>query len=484
MGNNKLIAFFAAAACVYPLFAGDSGGLRPYIDAALGNDPSGRRAQSELLEAEAEARAAKAQRLLDGSLGAAASKTVTNELSSSGATDVGYLGGSASAQTIGPWGSVLSGSLGYGVYNSANAWFDGFDASLGLSIPVFVNGRFFDERLGAAARRAAIELPLEAAREGGRTARLNTVRSAARAALDLAAAERQLRLASAQYKIALRDAEIARVKYDAGTLSFRERSELERVADSSGVAEISARFKRDGALGKLSRLTGIPQAEIQTAIQAAAPTAPSLPAEAAIQRLIEQAALASGSAEVRSAQRQLQAARDAEILAGAEAAPLLSAKGSASLPGPVARADASSAEPGWSASLSLSVPLPLSLSKEKTAAARAKASAAGYALAEAEDSAQASLESARVALREAQARETYLLGLLASAQKQEGEMAAAVAAQTATALDAERADCSTLEASASLQDARSAEFLALMDIYALAGLDPMELVSAESAPKE
>lgn len=465
----SFIILFLCVVCEF--FAVEKPDLRALGEAAIAANPDSLRAAEELKAAEAEADAARTERLLSGKL----SVDATGNGNTSGEPEPGTAYGfETSANMVAPAGSKVSLGAEYKISVEDSVKTDSARFSAGVSVPVFVNGRLVDSRLGRAAEISAISAPLDSARAAAAEKRRNTVDSAFRLALDAASADRSRSLAERRVVIAEKETVIARVKCQLGSLSFSELAKIEKAADEGRLAALEAGYLREKKLRLLCASTGYAESDIELG-------ALNVPASF---RLPDPLPDTAASPESIRASRARESAQMARLLAGAENAPSFGLSAAGTLPGPVSRTKESVPDGQWSATASVSVPLPTGVSSSRKKAADARLSAAFQGEAAALQDSSLSVESAQNAYREALARERLREQILEQTRARHREVLLALESRTATNLDAERAELSVDEALAALEDDRSARFKAALDIYALCGLDPLELLSGPENSKE
>ena len=124
----------------------------------------------------------------------------------------------------------------------------------------------------------------------------------------------------------------------------------------------------------------------------------------------------------------------------------------------------------------MTVPLPSGLSSARKKAADARLSSARQNENAVRANYSDTMNSALDAFTSAVAREQLQEQLLTQTSARSKEVLSALESETATTLDAERAQLSVDEAKAALEDDRSARFKAELDIYQICGLDPLELL--------
>ncbi len=455
-----------------------SGLETPYLwtlaDASLARNLDLLKASKELAAAEANAAAARAERLLSGNAGVNAGLADRIDSPNADSTRAFSSGGSLSASTASVAGSTLSLGVDYGYEDKGTVESDTVTVKAGANVPVLVNGRLIDTRLAGAARAAAIDLPLEGARETAAAKERETVDSALRLALDAAAADRAREIAERNAELAARELAIAQVRRDQGTLGYYDLAKAEKSADEARLAALEAALSRDRKLRALSAATGVDGAEIDLARIAA----PGLGQDARFEALARGVA-EYPSAAIRSAARAREIAEMERILAGTENAPRFALSSSATLPGPASRSreEYDAADKGsWSAQASVTVPLPTGLGAAKREAADARRDAARLGEESVRRASLDTLRTLRDALTSARSRVSLREDLLSAAESRLNDVRSAYAGQTATQLDVDRAQAAALEARSSLEDARAARFTALLDIYAFCGLDPRDLV--------
>lgn len=443
-------------------------------EAALANDPERRIAIEQLRVAEAEAAATKIKRLVDGSASAQVARSDPGEASPAGPTDT--VSGDLSASSSLPLGSTLSvgGSYGYSTNRLRDA--DSATMKAALRVPVFVNGRLVDPRIGDAAKTAGIELPVEAARDASDSRARATVDAAFRLALDAASASRAVSLAERRSAVADRDLAIAEVRREQGTIGYSDLAEKQRAADEARLAALESRLARDGKIRALLAATGMDAARIDPAALAAL----FAPETATADGLFSDAASAV-TAEARKAERDRKSAESSRILAGAEIAPSFALQSSVTVPGPASRAEASDAgladpDATWAASASVTVPLPTGYGSSRMKAADARIAVARIAEAEAAQGAADRMTALRDAWTACDARAALRAQLLAQATARLDLVRASFARQTATALDVERAELAEAESRAALEDSKSDRFKAALDIVSYCGIDPRTVV--------
>jgi outer membrane protein TolC len=446
--------------------------LSAIAEAALTNDPERLIAIAQLRAAEADAAATKTKRLIDGSASAQVSRSDPGDSSPVGPTDT--VSGDLSATSSLPLGSTLSlgGSYGYSTNDKADS--DTATVTAGISVPVFVNGKFVDPGIGGAAKTSGIDLPVEAARDVSDLRARATVDAAFRLALDAASAARSVSLAERRSAIADRDLAIAEVKRDQGTIGYSDLAEKQRAADEARLSALEARLSRDAKIRALCAATGMDFGRIDPAAleSLAAPASPS--ADALLSNAPE-------SAEARKAERDRRSAESSRILAGAEIAPTFGLQSSVTVPGPASRSEAKDAGLGepdtsWSASASVSIPLPTGYGGNRLRAADARVSAARIAEANVAQSSANRVTELRDAWTACDAKVTLRAQLLAQATSRLELVRASLDRQTATALDADRAELAVAEARSALEDSKSDLFKAALDMATRSGIDPRTIV--------
>jgi outer membrane protein TolC len=127
----------------------------------------------------------------------------------------------------------------------------------------------------------------------------------------------------------------------------------------------------------------------------------------------------------------------------------------------------------------VTVPLPFGASSAKKDAAASRVSSAYQNELAAKTEAQEKLASSKNAYVLALARERLREDLLSQAKIRHREVVLAFESRTATQLDVDRALLSVDEAAAALEDDKIARFKAVLDIYALCGIDPRQLFYPE-----
>ena len=468
MKKRTLISLFSLLVCIGSC-AAENPDLYAIADAAKTNNPARLKAVEELRAAEADASAERAQRLLSGNL--SANVTRNDAINDDKINPVNTVGGEVSASTLAPAGAKISLGAKYSLSRQkdmTDTMINSDTATLnaGVSVPVFLNGRVVDFRLDQAARASTIDIPLETARTAAVADERNAVDSALRLALDLATADRNLSLAVRRVDLAEKDAAVARVKYQLGTVSFSDLDKIEKALDEAKLSAFEARRLRDKRMRDLCTTTGfsadsldpgifiVPVSAIETASLADCVTSPE----------IVQAIRASRSAEM------------ALVLAGAENAPILSFAANCALPGPETKKKKDYSDGEWSASATMTVPLPSGLSSARKKAADARLSSARQNENAVRANYSDTMNSALDAFTSAVAREQLQEQLLTQTSARSKEVLSALESETATTLDAERAQLSVDEAKAALEDDRSARFKAELDIYQICGLDPLELL--------
>ena len=337
-----------------------------------------------------------------------------------------------------------------------------------LGVPVLVNGRIVDLRLGPAAVRSAAERPLAAARnsleESGRAIAADTFALA----LNYAAAERSFSLAERRAALAEREALVARTRVELGTLSRRELAEAEEASDSSALALIDARHGRDAALGALARRTGVPPGDIDPKRLRAPDAAPMRSGSPA-------AAIAGGS--VRKAILDREAAEDALLLSALRGAAQISVFGNLSTPGPLLRSDNAGSDPDWSVGLRLNIPIAPGVNEAYRKSAERKLAAASQAERGARSLAADAAAKAYSDVEAAEARQEYFAKRVDLTRTRLQETLAALENETATELDAERARIAADAAGADFENARSARCIALLKLKSLSAPTVEDLLS-------
>lgn len=471
--KRKFLPFFGllVASAMCPVWS-QALDLSAFAEAALANDPERLIAIEQLRAAEAEAAATKTKRLIDGSASAQASRSDPGDSSPVGPTDT--VSGDLSATSSLPLGSTLSlgGSYGYSTNKKADS--DTATVKAGIRVPMFVNGKFVDPRIGGAAKTSGIDLPVEAARDASDSRARATVDAAFRLALDAASAARSVSLAGRRSAVADRDLAIAEVKRDQGTIGYSDLAEKQRASDEARLAALEARLSRDAKIRALCAATGIDFASIDPAALESLAAPPSVDVDALLSN-------APASAEARKAERDRRSAESSRILAGAEIAPTFGLQSSVTVPGPASRSEAKDAGLGepdtsWSASASVSIPLPTGYGGNRLKAADARVSAARIAEADAAQSSANRATALRDAWTACDARVTLRAQLLAQATSRLELVRASLDRQTATALDADRAELAVAEARSALEDSKSDLFKAALDIATQCGIDPRTIV--------
>lgn len=452
-----------------PVTAGEKTGLLALAESALAHAPDRLKATAELKAAESDAAAERAKRLLSGTVSGSAGREDALGTGSSSTSQANSYSGALSATTVSKAGSTVTLGAEYGYAKTEKNNTDSATLNAGISLPVFVNGRLVDFRLDEAAKASFIDLPLETARETAAAKERSTVDAVLRLALDAAGAERARAIAERAADIAERETAIAMVKRSQGTLSYSELSKIEKEADEARLTALESRYSRDAKLRSLCAATGLDETAIRLPLLVA-------PGDA-----VPKAAEASGG----TTQAMLGAARArkntemSRILSGTENAPTFALSAKTKLPGPATRDqdDFDPEEKGtWSAQASVAIPLPsgLGTARKKAADARVEAARLGE-----EAAVRAAADEARVlgdALTSASARVTLREDLLTQAESRLRDVLSSLNSQTATKLDEDRARLAVDEALAALEDARSARFKAVLDMYAFRGLDPLVLI--------
>lgn len=453
--------------------------LESLIDAALRTNSGRFEAQKTLSASEFEAKSERASRQFTGSASLSGKRSGTalddtSPASGSSGTALTGLTGSVEAAASGPALSQISGGASYDVSipDVGERSLDSLSVQGSIRIPVFVNGKLFDGRLGKAAIRSAIELPLETARAAAVETDRQLADSVVRYALDTASACRAWKIAERNATLAAREAEIAAVRRETGLTGFNELYRVEREADEARVQAQDLRFSYSAKKRILETATGVvfDDSDLQTL---------SVP-DAVSHSDLERLAPPASSAQVLSASRAREAAEYGRILAGATDSPSLSLSAQVTTPGPLARADRPVSGTGWSAGLGVTVPV-------TAGAAVARREAAGFRLDAArlaEKNALSLEDSTRTALfdsyESALAKEKLRRQLLERTRTRQQEVVLAAASGTATSIDIERASLAVEEAVASFLDACSARFLAALDICELGSVDPVVLCRISS----
>lgn len=438
-------------------------------DAAKTNNPSRLKAAEELRAAEADAEAERARRLISGNISANVARNDT--INDDKKEPVDIAGGEISASTMAPAGAKISVGAKYSLSRQKDLTdtainTDTATLNAGVSVPVFVNGRIVDPRLSQAAIASAIDIPLEAARSSSAADERNAVDSALRLALDVAAADRNLSLAVRRGDLAEKDASVARVKFQIGTLSFSELDKIEKASDEAKLSVFEARRVRDKKMRDLCTATGFSADALDPALFLAPVSTLEISAfaDCATSPEIVQAIRASRSAEM------------SLVLAGAENAPTLSFSANCTVPGPETKKKSAYSDGEWAASATMTVPLPSGLTTARKKAADARLAEARQNEASARQNLTDSMDSVLDAYTSAVERERLQEQILSQTSARSKQVLSALESQTATSLDAERALLSVDEAASALEDDRSARFRAELDIYRLCGLDPLELL--------
>ncbi len=458
-----LSVFLCACACA---LGSEKPDLRAIADAAVEHDPSSLGATHNLRAAESDAIAERARRRFDGTVSPRASLNLNIEEPYDQGTS---LGGEVSATTTGNAGSQIKVGADYGMTMVDSGIKDTAKLSAGVSLPVFVNGRFIDTRLDEAEKFSAIELPLGTARDSAAAKIRLTADAAIRLALDTASAERSSKLAERRAVIAEKEAVIARVNRTIGNLSFSELSKIEKEADQARILTLESRQAWEMRLSSLCAFTGYSKDDID-------PSRFSVPASSLNG---EEDFDVEGFPAVLEAARERQAAETAQILQGAQDSPRLNLSADCSLLGPGSRKNTPPPRGEWSASLAVTVPLSFGASSAKKDAAASRVSSAYQNELAAKTEAQEKLASSKNAYVLALARERLREDLLSQAKIRHREVVLAFESRTATQLDVDRALLSVDEAAAALEDDKIARFKAVLDIYALCGIDPRQLFYPE-----
>jgi outer membrane protein TolC len=481
-GGRTFAAISLTFLATVSLFAESPSALQTLVDKALVNDPNRIKAIETLRAAEADAAGEKARRLVDGAISATAGRT--NGIGGAD-SDGSALQGGISAATLLPAGAKLSvgTSYQYSMQNAADTATTGEETtdstsfSAGVKVPVFVNGKPVDTRLEKASRAAAIDLPLEAAREAASDQERYTVDAVLRLALDAASADRACFIAQRNADIAKHDANIARVKREQGLLGYADLSKIEKDANEERVSALEARFLRDKKIRALAAATGEPEnGETSGGIDLAGIVAPEVGVDPS---------LFPDSADTPDMRKAARARKNAEmnlILAGSESAPTFEVSASASVPGPSTRAQKAydpDAKGTWTASAGINVPLPTGAGSAKVKAADARLAAARQEeIASARSSAD-TLEALRNAWITAGEKIKLREQLVEQAEARLRDVQSSFETQTATKLDVDRARLTSDDAASSLEDDKSASFKALLDLYSYCGLDPRVLLKEE-----
>jgi len=468
MKKKALFGLFFLFMCI-GFYAADKPDLYMIANAAKTNNPARLKAAEELRAAEADAVAERAQRLLAGNISANVARNDAINDDNKNPSDT--VGGEISASTLAPAGATISVGAKYSLSrqkdltDTANNS-DTTTLNAGVSVPVFLNGRVVDLRLDQAARASAIDIPLEAARAAAAADERDAMDAVLRLALDVSGADRSLSLAVRRADLAEKDAAVARVKFQLGTLSFSDLDKTEKDLDEAKLSAFDARRLRDKKMRDLCTATGFSPDSLDPGIFIAPVSA------------IKTASLADcvTSPEIVQAIRASRLAEMALVLAGAENAPSLGIAANCALPGPVTTQKSAYSDGEWTASATMTVPLPTGLSSARKKAADARLSAARQNENAARENFGDAMDSALDALNSAVSREQLQEQILSQTSARLKEVLSALESQTATTLDAERAQLSVDEAKAALEDDRSARFKAELDIYRLCGLDPLELL--------
>jgi outer membrane protein TolC len=468
MKKRILTGLFFLFLC-FEFYAAEKPDLYAIANAAKTNNPARLKAADELRAAEADAAAEKAQRLLSGNISANVARN--DDINDDKTNPVDAVGGELSASTLAPAGAKISVGAKYSLSRQKDLTDTEINSDMttlnaGVSVPVFLNGRVIDLRLDKAAKASAIEIPLEAARSAAAADERNAADSALRLALEASGADRSLSLALRRADLAEKDAAVARVKYQLGTISFSDLDKTEKALDEAKVSAFEARRLRDKKIRDLCTMTGFSADSLDPAIFIAPVSA------------IDSAALAdcATSPEIAQAIRASRSAEMALVLSGAENAPSLSLSANCSLPGPETKKKNFYSDGEWAASATMTIPLPSGVSSARKKAADARLSAARQNESAVRSNFSDTMNSALDALASAIAREQLQEQILTQTSERSRQVLSSLESQTATTLDAERAQLSVDEAKGALEDDRSARFKAELDLYQLCGLDPLELL--------
>jgi outer membrane protein TolC len=460
----------------------DSDAFERLLMAGLEKDPRAASIAHSYRSVRASARETEAKRLLDLSATGSYSykipdKSVEVDPVFPEPKDSGAVSSKASAAVLGPLGSSLSADLSYSLSHDDEDHSDSLGAGLTLSLPILVNGMLVDPRLSPAAKRLAVDSPLEGAVMGEKSDRCSFVLALMRQILEYAQLRRTAALSEQEAGIDQRDLEIARVKYSGGTISFKELREAESQAESSRLASIADRVSFKNLARKLEMSTGIPSNEIE-----GMPI--SCPADSSVF-----SADAYGKAEdglsVLQALRDLKDAEAARIVGGAQSAPRLNLTGGYSWQlGDTALEEGDAKDKGpFTLSAGLSLDLGFTAAARRKEAAKAKAEAAARKLDTARAQAAADYGDACAKADAAKAQAEYLSTTVDSARARLAELEVSFRAGTALSVDVDRADLALERAKASLEGKRAEYFLALTEIYGLKGMDGTALLADISAAK-
>ena len=448
----------------FPAVPAEKPNLNALVEAALNNDPNQLKAAKNLAAAEEDATAERKQRLLSGSVSGVAGIGGTFGSTDINASQTNSYKGTFSTSSMAIAGSTVNLATEYAYEQAEKVKSDSATLTAGISLPVFINGKFIDTRLEEAAKAVAIDIPLETARTSAATQERDTVDSVLRLALDAATANRTSEIADRSATLAERDVTIADVKRKQGSLSYSDLAKIEKEADEAKLTALESRLSRDKKLRSLCAATGFTETEIDLSVL----LAPEYDDEKIIKNDVTM------SEVIQNAARERKKEEMARILVGTENAPNLAVSTTTTLPGPVTQNFKDNS--AWRATATVTIPLPVGIGTAKRNAADARVDAARLNEQAAIRTSSDGFRALNDALTSSQARVSLRETLLEQAKVRLRDILSSFNGQTATKLDVDRAELAVDEADAALEDARTAHFEAVLDIYSFCGQDPRDLL--------